>query len=130
MVRHRTPGVRPSGGPVPAVAITGTHGYRGKVPGKLMVAGAGALLGVEAVVVAARRGTLLQADTVVRCQAEHLFTTWWIPGVSVKAVRLGWWRLQRCPIGPHWSLVTPVVVAALTETERDRAADHHDVRLP
>lgn len=112
------------------MAITGTHGYRGKVPGKLMVAGAAVLLGVEAVVVASRRGTLLQADTVVRCQAEHLFTTWWIPGVSVKAVRLGWWRLQRCPIGRHWSLVTPVVVAALTETGRERAADHHDVRLP
>jgi len=116
--------------PDSVVAITGPHRYREGVPGKLIVAGAAALLGIEAAVVAERRGTVFHADTVVRCQAGHLFTTWWIPGVSVKAVRLGWWRLQRCPIGPHWSLVTPVVVSTLTETERELAAAHHDVRLP
>ena len=50
-------------------------------------------------------------DTVVRCRESHVFTTIWIPGASLKAVRLGWARLQRCPVGKHWSVVTPVMDA-------------------
>ena len=38
----------------------------------------------------------------------HLFTTIWIPGGSLKSLRFGWWRYQRCPVGHHWSVVTPV----------------------
>jgi len=84
------PGEAPdSGRPVPVVAIAGPHGYREEVPSKIMVAGVVARLGIEAAA-AQRRGTLFPADTVVRCRAGYLFTTWWIPGVSVKAVRLGW----------------------------------------
>jgi hypothetical protein len=45
---------------------------------------------------------------VVRCHEGHLFTTIWIPGASVKSIRFAWWRLQRCPVGRHWSIVTPV----------------------
>ena len=44
----------------------------------------------------------------VRCRSGHTFTTTWIPGASLKAVRLGPWRVQRCPVGRHWSIVTPV----------------------
>lgn len=121
---------RPAPGTVEgALARTSAHGYREGVPTKTLVAGA-ALLCMEAAVVAKRRGTVLGVDTVVRCRDGHLSTTWWIPGASVKAVRLGWWRLQRCPIGPHWSLVTPVTVSELTESERGLAAAHHDIRLP
>jgi hypothetical protein len=76
------------------------------------------------------RGYGLGGNVVVRCRREHLFTTIWIPGVSVKSVRLGPWRLQRCPVGPHLSIVTPVSRAALTESERARARDHRDVRFP
>src|SRR5690242_10096211 len=96
----------------------------------LLIAGAIAVTAAEAAVVARRRGRLLAVDTVVRCHSGHLFTTWWIPGVSVKAVRLGPWRIQRCPVGNHWSLVTPVTTARLGADELAAAAGLHDVRLP
>jgi len=91
---------------------------------------AGILVGAETFAVARRRGSLLAVDTVVRCRSGHLFTTWWIPGVSIKAIRLGWWRFQRCPVGPHWSLVTPVWAPDLTGAERESAALHHDAHIP
>lgn len=84
----------------------------------------------ELVLVARRRGSLFGVNTVVRCRRGHLFTTFWIPGASLKAIRLGWWRFQRCPAGRHWSLVTPARVSALTAEERQFAAHLHDVRLP
>lgn len=84
----------------------------------------------EAALVGRRRGSLLALDTVVRCRRGHLFTTIWIPGASVKALRLGWWRFQRCPAGRHWSLVTPVAADALSEDERRRARRCRDLRLP
>ncbi len=95
-----------------------------------ILATAGVLVGIEAVVVARRRGILLGLDTVVRCRSGHLFTTWWIPGASVKALRLGWWRFQRCPVGRHWSLVTPVSISTLSDDQRQSAADSHDLRVP
>jgi hypothetical protein len=45
---------------------------------------------------------------VVRCRSGHEFTTTWIPGFSLTSLRLGPWRVQRCPVGRHWSIVTPV----------------------
>jgi hypothetical protein len=66
----------------------------------------------------------------VRCRAGHLFTTIWIPGGSLKAVRLGWWRLQRCPVGGHWSIVTPLRRSELTDEEARQAAETRDVRIP
>lgn len=89
-----------------------------------------AVLVVEVVVLAQRRGHLLGARTVVRCRDGHLFTTLWVPGVSVKAVRLGWWRFQRCPVGGHWTLVTPVREAELADDELARAREQADRRLP
>ena len=68
--------------------------------------------------------------TVVRCRQGHLFTTIWIPGASVKSLRLGWWRFQWCPVGRHWTLVSPVKEADLTEEERRDAAEHKDIRIP
>ena len=69
-------------------------------------------------------------NLVVRCRQQHLFTTLWIPGASVKSLRLGWWRFQRCPVGHHWSLVRPLRDSALTEDERREAAEQRDIRLP
>jgi hypothetical protein len=69
-------------------------------------------------------------NIVVRCGQGHLFTTLWIPAASVKSLRLGWWRVQRCPVGHHWSLVTPVNEAELSEADRRAAHEHHDIRLP
>jgi hypothetical protein len=80
--------------------------------------------------VARRLGYKLGTDTVVRCRQGHLFSTIWIPGVKLKAVDLGVARLQRCPVGKHWSLVVPVREAALSDEERKLARSHRDVRLP
>jgi hypothetical protein len=80
--------------------------------------------------VARSRGYGVGGRTVVRCRRGHLFTTWWIPGVSVKAVRLGWYRFQRCPVGPHWSLVVPVRAADLSPEELALAAGRQDTAVP
>lgn len=97
--------------------------------GKLAAALAFSALGIGSVA-ARRRGYSLGRNTVVRCRQGHLFTTMWIPGASLKAVRLGWWRYQRCPVGRHWTLVTPVADAELSAEDREQAAAHHDVRVP
>jgi len=76
------------------------------------------------------RGHRMGGNLIVRCGKGHLFTTIWLPGVSVKALRLGWWRFQRCPVGRHWSFVTPVRESELSEDEKRRATEHRDVRLP
>lgn len=89
-----------------------------------------ALLAVETAVVSRRRGYLLGARTIVRCREGHLFTTLWVPGASFKALRLGWWRWQRCPVGGHWTLVTPAQESDLTDEEREGARAHPDVRIP
>ncbi|WP_187368912.1 hypothetical protein [Baekduia soli] len=77
-----------------------------------------------------RRGYPIAGKVVVRCRDGHLFTTLWIPGASVKALRLGPWRIQRCPVGRHWSLVTPVRRAGLSPEQRRLAAAARDVGLP
>jgi hypothetical protein len=69
-------------------------------------------------------------NVIVRCHSGHLFTTIWIPAASVKSLRLVWWRVQRCPVGRHWSLVTPVNESELSEDERRFAREHRDIRLP
>jgi hypothetical protein len=76
------------------------------------------------------RGLPMGGKLIVRCRQGHLFTTFWFPGVSLKALRLGWWRYQRCPVGRHWSLVTPVRPSELTEEERQTAREHSDIPLP
>lgn len=61
---------------------------------KALVVVAGFGLCAEAIVVARRRGSLIGVNTVVRCRDGHLSTTLWIPGASLKALRLGWWRFS------------------------------------
>ena len=64
---------------------------------------------VVATIVARRRGySGLGGRTLVRCRSGHLFRTIWVPGVSIKSIRLGWYRVQFCPVGRHWTLVSPV----------------------
>ncbi len=69
-------------------------------------------------------------DTIARCSRGHLFTTLWIPGASLKAVRLGFKRYQRCPVCRKWRIVEPVPDSELTDEDRLLAAQHHDARLP
>jgi hypothetical protein len=83
-----------------------------------------------ATIIARRRGYGVGGNATVRCRAGHLFTTLWVPGASVKAVRLGWFRFQWCPVGRHWTMVHPVRGADLTDDERERAAAIHDIRIP
>ncbi len=73
---------------------------------------------VVATLVARRRGySGLGGRTLVRCRDGHLFRTIWVPGVSVKSLRLGWWRWQFCPVGGHWSLVSPVKDGQVSEED-------------
>jgi hypothetical protein len=85
---------------------------------------------VVGTIVARARGYGVGGNTVVRCRQGHLFTTIWIPGASVKSVRLGWWRIQRCPVGGHWSIVVPVKESGLSRRELRFAHGHRDVRVP
>jgi hypothetical protein len=79
-------------------------------------------------------GGLLHAfdrfDRPVRCREGHLFTTIWIPLASVKALRFGRRRFQRCPVGHHWSLVTPLDRTSAGAAELETARAVHDVRIP
>jgi hypothetical protein len=77
-----------------------------------------------------RRGYPVGANVVVRCRDGHLFTTIWIPGASLKSLRLGWTRFQYCPVGKHWSFVTPVKEADLTDEVKRVASEHKDIRIP
>jgi len=76
------------------------------------------------------RGYRIAGNVVVRCREGHLFTTIWVPGASLKSIRLGWWRVQRCPVGKHWSIVTPVRRSDLTEEELRAASETRDIRIP
>jgi hypothetical protein len=76
------------------------------------------------------RGQRPGRDVLVRCREGHLFTTIWIPVASLKSLRLGLWRFQRCPVGRHWSLVTPVKMSGLSEEERDSAREIRDLPIP
>jgi hypothetical protein len=96
---------------------------------KLALFAGAVTLAVEALAVT-RLGYAPAGDVVVRCREGHLFTTIWVPGASLKSVRLGWWRLQRCPVGRHWSLVTPVKRTDLTPDEQRAADASRDVRVP
>jgi hypothetical protein len=80
--------------------------------------------------VARRAGYRLGFNTIVRCRRGHLFTTIWIPGVKLKGLDLGIARIQRCPVGPHWSLVTPVKESSLDPEEREAARRRRDLRVP
>jgi hypothetical protein len=68
-------------------------------------------------------------DRFVECSAGHLFTTIWVPLASLKAVRLGGERLQRCPVGKHWAWVHQVDPKELTTDERAEAAATHDAHI-
>jgi hypothetical protein len=75
-------------------------------------------------VVMRRKGYSIPGKTIVRCSKGHLFTTTWIEGGSLKAVRLGpYTRYQHCPIGKHWSIIHPVKDQNLTAEERKKLAE-------
>ena len=93
----------------------------------LTVAAVGVL--VETIAIT-RLGYPVAGNVVVRCRRGHVFTTIWVPGASIKSARLGPWRLQRCPAGGHWSLVTPVRRSDLSRKQLRIADQTRDIRVP
>lgn len=96
---------------------------------KVALALAAASFAAELAVLLRRSGSI-GGDVIVRCRSGHLFTTLWVPGASVKALRLAWWRFQWCPVGRHWTLVSPAQRDDLGDEEREAALRVHDLRLP
>src|ERR1043166_5648749 len=92
-----------------------------KTSSKLLAIAAGVLAEAAAMRI---RGYPMGTDVLVRCRRGHLFSTIWLPGVSFKSLRLIWWRGQRCPVGGHWTLVTPVRRGEVTEAEARAAREH------
>ena len=69
--------------------------------------------------IARSRGYSIPGNTIVRCIKGHLFSTTWIEGTSLKAIKLGpRTRYQHCPVGDHWAIVHPVKDEDLTDEER------------
>jgi len=77
-----------------------------------------------------QRGYRFRRDVIVRCRDGHLFMTVWIPMMSVKAIRLGLVRVQRCPVGDHVTAVRLMRDEDLTPAERLRAGRHRDSGVP
>jgi hypothetical protein len=77
-----------------------------------------------------RHGYGIGGNVVVRCGKGHLFTTIWLPGASVKALRLVSRRFQYCPVGHHWSLVRLVRESELSGKQLRVARERKDVRIP
>jgi hypothetical protein len=100
---------------------------KGRRRGLIAIGGAVAAAETAGLWVRTRR---LGGNVVVRCRQGHLYSTIWLPAASVKALRLGPWRFQYCPVGHHWSLVTPVDETTLTADELRRAREQRDARLP
>jgi hypothetical protein len=73
---------------------------------------------------------LERLDTPVRCSQGHLYTSYWMPLGSFKAIRLGRSRIQHCPVGHHWAKTYRVEPSELTSQEAAEAAATHDVRIP
>ncbi len=111
---------------MPARAWCHNDGMSRRVRTVLIIAG----VVTGATLIGRRLGYNLGANTIVRCRQGHLFTTIWIPGVKLKELDLVVARVQRCPVGKHWSLVVPVRGADLTEKERQFAREHRDIRIP
>ncbi len=67
---------------------------------------------------------------IVRCSRGALYSTIWVPLMSFKAVRLGPYRLQRCPVHDRveWAVLVPR--DRLTPAEIARAAQVKDIGIP
>ena len=77
-----------------------------------------------------RHGYGIGGNVVVQCTKGHRFTTIWLPGASVKSLRLGPRRVQYCPVGHHWSLVHLVRESDLSKRQLRAARERRDIRIP
>jgi hypothetical protein len=67
---------------------------------------------------------------IVRCSEGALYSTIWIPLVSLKALRLGGRRRQRCPVHHKWEQVELVDPSRLTPEQRAEAESVRDLPIP
>lgn len=67
---------------------------------------------------------------VARCRDGHLFETPNLPLASLKAIRLGGNRFQRCPVGKHWAMVSFVPPGELSEAEIEQARRYRTSLIP
>jgi hypothetical protein len=68
--------------------------------------------------------------SIVRCSRGGLFETVWIPLGSFKAIRLGVFRIQRCPVHARFEVVRRVDPDTLTNEERAAAARYPADPIP
>jgi hypothetical protein len=109
---------------------TGKHRAAARPKRGLIVAGTIAAAYAAGTIAARRLGYSFGMNVVVKCRAGHVFSTIWIPGGSLKSLRLGFWRVQWCPVGRHVSLVHPLRDAEVTGEIRQAAAASHDAPIP
>ncbi len=124
LTRGEIGAVRPHGQTSP-----GGHLHNARVPWLV----AGVVVAMAVAVQLSRRTvppTRPDGRVVVRCREGHLFTTVWVPFMSFKAIRLGAWRWQRCPVADHWTFVAAVPDDQLTDSERHIAEQFHDGPIP
>ncbi|MFB9928956.1 hypothetical protein ACFORO_31045 [Amycolatopsis halotolerans] len=68
--------------------------------------------------------------TIVQCSQGHYFSTIWLPFVSLKAIRLGERRVQKCPVCHRFRSVVQVSADQLSAEELRAAEALKDSRLP
>jgi len=87
------------------------------------------LLSIGAVLgwmVAAARRRRPGTTVVVRCLGGHVFTTEWAPSGLFRPLGPVPVRPQHCPVGDHWTVVTPVRPEDLTLGEWQVARRYHE----
>lgn len=76
-----------------------------------------------------RREQPARFEPVVECSQGHRYRSIWVPGGSLKALRLFNRRFQRCPVGHHWSWTRRIDAALLSDEELESANAVHDLRV-
>jgi len=67
---------------------------------------------------------------IVQCSQGHYFSTIWMPFGSLKAIRLGDRRIQKCPLCHRFRSVVQVEPDQLTEEELTAAKNLKDSKIP
>ena len=69
-------------------------------------------------------------EVIVRCTRGGHYRTRWLPLVSFKSIRLGAYRLQRCPVHQRWEMTSIVEDEDLTPEILSEADRYPASRLP
>lgn len=73
---------------------------------------------------------MVPTPAIVRCSRGAYYETLWVPFVSVRAIRLGPQRLQRCPVHRRWEMTRIVPDGDLTPQVLREARTHLAGRVP